>query len=258
MRRSQGGTEPCGRSFIATVLLALMAPRAAAAQQETATVIGTVIDAQRAALPGVIVTVRNVETGFNRTGVTDTEGRYRVAAVPPGSYEISAQMQGFGTGVRRGLTLTVGAEAVINFELAVGKRGRGSDGHRGHADRRDDHVGSSGHAPSRADRSAPVVRPRLHGVFCALCRAPPRTTIRMDLADPADGRTPGTSTASTTRDEISGLRAPEPGARLDPGNPGARQRLQGRIRPGLRRRRQRHHPLRDQQFARQRPVPVSG
>lgn len=104
--------------FIATVLLALMAPLAAA-QQETATVIGTVIDAQKAALPGVSVTVRNVETGFNRTGVTDTEGRYRVAAVPPGSYEISAQMQGFGTGVRRGLTLTVGAEAVINFELAV-------------------------------------------------------------------------------------------------------------------------------------------
>ena len=48
--------------FIATVLLALMAPLAAA-QQETATVIGTVIDPQRAALPGVVVTVRNVETG---------------------------------------------------------------------------------------------------------------------------------------------------------------------------------------------------
>ena len=107
------------RVFIAAVLCALMAPVVAQAQQETATVIGTVLDAQKAALPGVTVTVRNVETGFNRAGVTDAEGRYRVAAIPPGSYEISAQMQGFGTGVRRGITLTVGAEAVINFEMTL-------------------------------------------------------------------------------------------------------------------------------------------
>jgi hypothetical protein len=58
------------RVFIAAVLYALMAPVVANAQQETATVIGTVIDAQKAALPGVTVTVRNVETGFNRAGVT--------------------------------------------------------------------------------------------------------------------------------------------------------------------------------------------
>ncbi len=51
--------------------------------------------------------------------MTDAEGRFRIAAVPPGAYEISAEMQGFGRSVRRGVNLTVGAEAVINFELAV-------------------------------------------------------------------------------------------------------------------------------------------
>jgi outer membrane receptor protein involved in Fe transport len=106
-------------AFIAALAAILLAPAGAAAQQETATVIGTVVDAQKASLPGATVTAKNTETGFVRTGVTDTEGRYRVAAIPPGSYELSAELQGFGRAVRRGVTLTVGAEAVINFDLAI-------------------------------------------------------------------------------------------------------------------------------------------
>ncbi len=37
----------------------------------------------------------------------------------PGAYEISVELQGFGRSVRSGVNLTVGAEAVINFELAI-------------------------------------------------------------------------------------------------------------------------------------------
>jgi outer membrane receptor protein involved in Fe transport len=105
--------------FAAIAALLCLNPANAAAQQETATIIGTVMDAQRGALPGATVTARNTETGFVRTGVSDQEGRYRIAAVPPGSYEIGAELQGFGRAVRQGVTLTVGAESVINFELAV-------------------------------------------------------------------------------------------------------------------------------------------
>jgi outer membrane receptor protein involved in Fe transport len=94
-------------------------PHAAIAQQETATIIGTITDAQRAALPGATISVKNVETGFARTGVSDAEGRFRIAAIPPGAYELSAELQGFGRSVRKGVNLTVGAESVINFELAV-------------------------------------------------------------------------------------------------------------------------------------------
>ena len=96
-----------------------LSPTTASAQQETATIIGTIVDAQRAALPGATITAKNTDTGFVRTGVTDQEGRYRIAAVPPGAYEISAEMQGFGRAVRQGVTLTVGGESVINFEMAV-------------------------------------------------------------------------------------------------------------------------------------------
>ena len=109
------------RYLLLTTLAALLlcSPPDAAAQQETATIIGAVVDAQHGALPGATVTAKNVETGFSRTTVSDSEGRYRLAAVPPGLYEISAEMQGFGRALRRGVTLTVGAEAVINFEMTV-------------------------------------------------------------------------------------------------------------------------------------------
>jgi hypothetical protein len=101
-------------AFVCTVLIA----GAANAQQETATVIGTVLDGQGGAVPGVTVTVSNVDTGLTRIAITDAEGRYRIAALPPGSYELSAQLQGFAASVRRGVTLTVGAEAVIGFTLS--------------------------------------------------------------------------------------------------------------------------------------------
>ena len=109
------------RPVLIVVLAALLPFSAAfaAPQQETATIIGAVVDAQRGALPGATVTARNADTGFVRTGISDADGRYRIAAVPPGAYEIAAELQGFGRSVRRGVTLTVGAESVINFELSV-------------------------------------------------------------------------------------------------------------------------------------------
>ena len=109
------------RHVLMAALAAILcvSPATASPQQETATIIGTIVDAQRASLPGATVTAKNTATGFVRTGVTDQEGRYRIAAVPPGSYEISAEMQGFSRAVRTGVTLTVGGEAVINFDMAV-------------------------------------------------------------------------------------------------------------------------------------------
>jgi hypothetical protein len=101
------------------VLFVVAVTRLALAHQETATVIGTVVDAQNAALPGVAVTARNSATGFTRTVTSDVQGRYRIAALPPGPYEITAELSGFAPAVRRGVTLTVGAESVIDLTLGL-------------------------------------------------------------------------------------------------------------------------------------------
>ncbi|HWP85592.1 MAG TPA: TonB-dependent receptor [Terriglobia bacterium] len=84
------------------------------------TILGTVRDSSNAVLPGVELTITNTETGVSRTGITGARGEYRVTALPPGTYEIHATMSGFQTGVRTGVTLSVGQDATVNFTLEVG------------------------------------------------------------------------------------------------------------------------------------------
>ncbi len=108
-----------GRAIIGLSVLLLSLPAGVLAQVETATVIGTITDAQGAVLPGVTLTARNTETGITRSATSDTEGRYRIAAIPPGEYELTADLTGFTTAVRRGLRLAVGSQSVINLQLGL-------------------------------------------------------------------------------------------------------------------------------------------
>ena len=100
------------------LLLLLTSPVAFA--QSTATLLGTVQDASGAVLPGVTVTARHIATGVERTVVTGADGAYRAPALPVGAYEVRAELADFRTEVRKGITLTVGQEAVIAFSLELG------------------------------------------------------------------------------------------------------------------------------------------
>src|SRR5947208_8247275 len=65
---------------------------------------GTITDNTGGVLPGVTVTLKNVDTGSTRSAVTDAAGRYSFTAVPPtGKWTLSAELQGFQTQVRQGL-----------------------------------------------------------------------------------------------------------------------------------------------------------
>ena len=92
----------------------------AAAQVTTGSIIGTVKDSAGAVLPGVSIKLTNTETGLTRTVIADEVGRYNAPQLPLGAYEISAELPGFQTAVRRGITLTIGREAVVDFALQVG------------------------------------------------------------------------------------------------------------------------------------------
>jgi hypothetical protein len=82
---------------------------------------GTVTDATAGVLPGATVTLKNADTGFNRSTVTDTEGRYSFNAVPPtGKWTLSVELQGFGPQHREGLEFQANTRPEINFQLAVG------------------------------------------------------------------------------------------------------------------------------------------
>src|SRR5215471_13501073 len=91
------------------------------AQVTAGTVSGTVQDSSGAALPGATVTIRNLDTGMARAITTDEGGRYAAPDLSLGNYEVQAQLTGFQTEIRRGITLTVGRQAVVNLSLRVGQ-----------------------------------------------------------------------------------------------------------------------------------------
>src|ERR1041385_7896313 len=81
---------------------------------------GTVTDTSRAAIPGATVTVTNTATRGMRNTTTNEEGLYTFPSLPPGSYELKVELQGFKTAeisafkvdiqqtVRRDVALEVG------------------------------------------------------------------------------------------------------------------------------------------------------
>jgi outer membrane receptor protein involved in Fe transport len=91
----------------------------AAAQQTTGNISGRIVDDQGAAVPGVTVTGRNAQTGFMRTDVTDAEGIYRLTAVPVGTYDLTAELQGFSRIESKGIVVNVGQTLDINLTLRV-------------------------------------------------------------------------------------------------------------------------------------------
>jgi outer membrane receptor protein involved in Fe transport len=106
-------------SMIALVtMFALSSP--VMAQQTTGTVTGRITDAQQAAVPGVTVTATNTATGFTRSDVTTGEGLYRIAALPVGSYDIKAELQGFKTVDHKGIAVSVGTTVDLPLSLEVG------------------------------------------------------------------------------------------------------------------------------------------
>src|SRR4029450_6276557 len=81
---------------------------------------GTVTDESGAVLPGVVVTVTNVDTGETRSVVTNDRGVYRAPLLPLGAYRVSAELQGFKKYDQAGISLSAGQVAVVDVKLAVG------------------------------------------------------------------------------------------------------------------------------------------
>jgi hypothetical protein len=71
-------------------------------------------------MAGVAVAVKNLETGASRSVATGESGEFRVASLPIGPYQVRAEKAGFKTELRTGVTLAVGADAVVNLRLEIG------------------------------------------------------------------------------------------------------------------------------------------
>src|SRR5271154_356479 len=91
------------------------------AQVEKATLSGTVTDPSGAVILDAKVQAKNVSTSATYSGVTDGQGRYVLAEMQVGTYEVSAQKAGFQQMVQTGVVLSVGARPILDFKLSVGR-----------------------------------------------------------------------------------------------------------------------------------------
>jgi hypothetical protein len=106
------------RILFAFLAFVLVFPSLALSQsRETGAVLGQVIDGQGAALPGVTVTVSGPNLMGTRSTVTDAEGSYRFPALPPGTYMVKAELDGFKTVVRENIRLTTTTRLTVDFIL---------------------------------------------------------------------------------------------------------------------------------------------
>jgi hypothetical protein len=78
---------------------------------------GTVTDASGAVLPKVSVNVVDTQTGVKRTAVTSGTGQFRVTGLPPATYDVSAELSGFATVIRKDVTVAIGQTVTSDFNL---------------------------------------------------------------------------------------------------------------------------------------------
>lgn len=105
---------------VAIFIGALLGAWPAAAQEGTSQMRGRVTDQQAGALPGVTVTVTNQASGTFREAVSGADGSWFMAALPPGRYQVAAELQGFKKYVRRDVTAAVGVQVAIDIQLEIG------------------------------------------------------------------------------------------------------------------------------------------
>src|SRR5258705_9186823 len=99
------------RLLAAAVLAGALTHGQAFGQIASAFVTGVVRDQTGAAAPGATVTLTNVDTNRRRVLTSSGDGVYAAASVPPGTYRIDVELQGFRAARQDGLRLAT-SEAV--------------------------------------------------------------------------------------------------------------------------------------------------
>src|SRR5437016_1424984 len=104
--------------FLAVVVAALCSMLFAVsvfAQFQTGNIYGKVQAKDGSVLPGVTVTLTGI--GAPQTTVTDAQGNFRFVSLSPGNYTLKADLAGYGTSTRAGVTVNIGRNADVTMTL---------------------------------------------------------------------------------------------------------------------------------------------
>ena len=107
------------RKLLAAALWCLTATTLGQAQSINGRIVGTVTDANGAAIPKAAITVTNEGTGSERRVEADEDGTYVVAELPVGLYTIKIEVPNFAATNRPHVKVDVGAETRVDVPLSV-------------------------------------------------------------------------------------------------------------------------------------------
>ncbi len=85
-------------------------------------ILGSITDPTGAIIPGVTVTIRDVDRGTTRTLVTDEAGLYNAPNLLPGTYTIRVELSGFASAERPNIKLEVGQDIRVDISLRPGQQ----------------------------------------------------------------------------------------------------------------------------------------
>jgi len=85
------------RGLSALFVLLLLFAAVPSAQTPSGEITGTAVDSSSSVMPGVRITLTNVATKATRLTQTNESGVYVFPAVPPGTYTLRAELDGFST-----------------------------------------------------------------------------------------------------------------------------------------------------------------
>jgi hypothetical protein len=101
-------------------LAVLLLATCAWAQDYRAKLQGIITDSTDAAVSGAKVTMRNVNTGITAVRETGAKGAYLFDNVEPGTYTVTAELQGFARQVQENILVQTRADVSANFALKPG------------------------------------------------------------------------------------------------------------------------------------------
>src|SRR5215467_14537892 len=108
--------------FVVVILaITILTTNQAIAQVAGATLSGTITDPSGAAIANVQLTITNKATGVTRLVTADMVGFYSAPNLLPGDYEVTISATGFSTTRESNVTLTVGAQQVLDVALRIGE-----------------------------------------------------------------------------------------------------------------------------------------
>jgi len=120
MRTSSGRARACVSVVLISAVITFLAAQARG-QVAGATLSGTVRDSSGAVIPSAQVSVTATDTRVTRQVTTDSSGFYSAPNLLPGNYEVSVTAPGFSRELRSGITLTVGAQQLLDISMQLGQ-----------------------------------------------------------------------------------------------------------------------------------------